>query len=630
MLAPLAVLALLAHAGAVQPAVARAVVPPFLGQAEGSSQAGEAGPSTPRDDVPAPVFVDVIATDSRGRSVDTLTQEDFELREDGTPQSIDAVRFVKKANPSGAVEPGPTIESDSDERAAAAVSNTRLFAFFLDEYHVTAASAARARSALLRFIDENIDPSDLIVVMRPLDSLMTIRMTRDRGRIRQEIEAFEGRQGDHTPKNATEQSYMAGTPERIEQLRAQVATSALNAMAVHLGSLGQQGRKTLVVVTEGLPKLERRRGFESLPTVDGVIRSANRVNVAIYVVDPRQPPIDSAATAGADILQSLAASTSGRYIAHADLQVGMRPIAADSSGYYLLSYRPGRVGDNAFHEVAVGVKKSGIALRLRNGYWAAASEESLRAYLAVPRRSPPLEPPRRISTLIRPWFGVSRGTEGRTRVTFVWEPTSRVPGTRIKSPSASRVLLKAFAADGASLYDGTVLPSGPVRPDSSADARAVFEVPPGTVRLRMSIEDQAAQPIDTDVRDLSVRDLSGPVVLGTAAFMRARTAVDYRALENDPDAAPVASREFSRTERLMIRVPAYAPSGVPLTVSARLLNRGGQAIRDLPVEKGTVVGAPNQIDLLLASLATGQYFVEVIAKSPAGEVKDLIEFRVTS
>jgi VWFA-related protein len=628
MLAPLAILALLTHAGALQPAVARAVLPPFLSQAEGNSQAGEAGPSTSRDDVPAPVFVDVIANDGRGRSVETLTPADFELREDGKPQSIDAVRFVKKGNPSGTAESSPVaIESESDERAAAANPNTRLFAFFLDEYHVSAASAPRVRSALLRFIDENLDPSDLIVVMRPLDSLMTIRMTRDRGRIRQEIEAFEGRQGDHTPKNATEQSYIAGTPERIEQLRAQVATSALNAIAVHLGSLGQQGRKTLVAVTEGLPKLERRRGFESLPTADGVLRSANRVNVAIYVVDPRQPPIDSA---GADILEALAASTGGRFIAHADLQVGMRPIATDSSGYYLLSYRPGRAADNVFHEVAVGVKKPGITLRLRNGYWAAASEENLRAYLAVPRRSPPPEPPRRISTLIRPWFGVSRGTEGRTRVTFVWEPTSRVPGARTKSPSASRVLLKAFAADGTSLYDGTVLPSGPLRPDSAADARAVFDVPPGTVRLRMSIEDQAAQPIDTDVRDLTVRDLSGPVVLGTAAFMRARTALDYRALESDPNAVPVASREFSRTERLMIRVPAYAPSGAPLSVSARLLNRGGQAIRELPVQTAAAVGAPNQIDLLLASLATGQYFVEVIAKSPAGEVKDLIEFRVTS
>src|SRR5262249_49232663 len=193
------------------------------------------------------------------------------------------------------------------------------------------------------------------------------------------------------------------TPERIEQLRAQVATSALNAIAVHLGSLGDPGRKTLVIVTEGLPKLERRRGFEALPTVDVVIRSANRMNVAIYVVDPRQPPLNAAAATGADTLQSLPASTGGQYIANADLQMGMKSIAADSNGYYLLSYRPGRVADNLFHEVDVGVKKPGIALRLRNGYWAAAADEHLRAYLSTPRRSAPPEPPRRISPLIRPW-----------------------------------------------------------------------------------------------------------------------------------------------------------------------------------------------------------------------------------
>src|SRR5262249_34811611 len=124
--------------------------------------------------------------------------------------------------------------------------------------------------------------------------------------------------------------------------------------------------------------------------------------------------------------------------------------------------------------------------------------------------------------------------------------------------------------------------------------------------------------------------LSAPVVLGTAGFMRARTALDYRAIENDPDAVPVASREFSRTERLMIRFPAYAPTGAAISVSARLLNRAGQAIRDLPVQQATAVGASNQIDLLLASLAVGQYFIELVAKSPNGEVKDLIEFRVTS
>ena len=61
-----------------------------------------------------------------------------------------------------------------------------------------------------------------------------------------------------------------------------------------------------------------------------------------------------------------------------------------------------------------------------------------------------------------------------------------------------------------------------------------------------------------------VRDLTAPVVLGTPEVLRARTARDFRALASDPDAVPVAAREFSRTERLMIRVPAYAPSGADL------------------------------------------------------------------
>jgi hypothetical protein len=242
------------------------------------------------------------------------------------------------------------------------------------------------------------------------------------------------------------------------------------------------------------------------------------------------------------------------------------------------------------------------------------------------------DPPRRISSLIKPWFGAARGANGKTRVTFIWEPSSRVPGERIRRPSASRVMLKALAADGTSLFEGPVLAAGPLRPDSAnaGEARAVFDAPPGTVRLRMSIEDQAAQAIDSDVRDLSVRDLNAPVVLGTAAFLRARTAREFREIEEDPDAVPVAAREFSRTERLIIRFPSYAPTGVSLSVSARLLNRVGQALRDLPVQTGTASGEANQIELTLASLAAGQYFVEVTAKSPAGEVKDLIEFRITN
>ena len=67
---------------------------------------------------------------------------------------------------------------DSAEEAAR--DGTRLFALLLDEYHVSAgASTGRVREALTRFVDRELGARDLVAVLKPLDSLLTIRVTRD-------------------------------------------------------------------------------------------------------------------------------------------------------------------------------------------------------------------------------------------------------------------------------------------------------------------------------------------------------------------------------------------------------------------------------------------------------------------
>jgi hypothetical protein len=154
-------------------------------------------------DAPTPrtVRVDVIATDSRGHTIATLTSSDFELSEDGMPQVIDEARFVKIDRLTSA-KPATPIQSDTDERTESARSDTRLFAVYLDEYHVHATNSERVRTALSTFFDETLNPQDLVVVMRPLDSLFSIRVTRDREAVRQSIASFEGRLGDYTPRNA--------------------------------------------------------------------------------------------------------------------------------------------------------------------------------------------------------------------------------------------------------------------------------------------------------------------------------------------------------------------------------------------------------------------------------------------
>ena len=585
------------------------------------------------------VRADVIVSDARGRPVENLTPADFAIAENGAPQTVDTVRFVKigrGTQPDAGTAP---IRSAFDEQEQAGRDGTRLVAILLDEYHVSAASTGRVRDALTRFVDQDLGPRDLVAVLKPLDSLLTIRMTRDRDQIRHVIDTFQGRLGEYEARSAFEQNFIAGAPARIEQVRTQVATSALNALVVHLGRLAD-GRKSVVLVSDGLMRGVRRRGGESLPTIDAVIRSANRYNVSIYPITPDGTPDSAEPAPEAETLRALADGTDGHaLIAGGDPNDDLQQIVDDASAYYLLTYRSTHVDDGKFREVQIHVKRPNVSVRARKGYWALWPDEAFVAELLArgdepaPSKLPPaFDVPRRTSPLIHPWFGTSRGADGKIRVTFVWEPVGRVPGDRSRVGPPARVELKALGPDGALVFDGTVMPATGSELQSRADpaaARAIFDVAPGRVRLVMAIEDAGAQPIDSDAREITIRDLQGPVALGTAEVLRIRTARDFRAVDADPDAVPVASREFSRTERLLIRFPAYAPGESP-RASARLLGRSGAALRDLPVAAPKTGGGLFQIDLPLAGFAPGEYSIEISVSSPAGEAKDLVGFRVTS
>jgi VWFA-related protein len=575
------------------------------------------------------VTIDVTATDARSRRVDDLKTSDFELREGDALIPIESVRLVRAGAPPGT--DAVAILNNADERQAASTGETRLFAIFLDTYHVSAgANAERVRSALLRFLDREVAPQDLVVVMKPLDSLFEIRLTRDRDAARRAVEAFEGRQGEYEPRNAYERDYIAGTPARIEAARNQVVLSAINALAIHLGSLTNDRRKTLIVATEGIGRPERRRGQEMMPTVETIVRSASRAMVAVYPFDPAAA--DNTAGAGDEILRKLADETDGRAIG-ADGDAGLRRAAADAAAYYLVSFRSAHPDDGSFRALSVTVKRAGVQARTRRGYWAASPDEALRTALLAkanePKRVMPIEPPLHVSPLIRPWFGVSRGDGGTSRVIFVWEPAARVPGDRVRR-SATRLVLTARTSDGRVLFDGPVSPTGPATIDDpgATPSRAVFDMAPGRLRIRMAIQDAASTLLDQDVRELSVRDLRGDVAIGTPEVLRARNAREFRTLDAQA-AVPVASREFSRTERLLIRFQAYGPEGAAPVVTARLLGRSGHEMRELPVAPAATPG-DNAIDLPLAGLAAGEYTIEVSATSGSGGAKDRVGFRVTS
>jgi VWFA-related protein len=616
---------LLVAAGMAQPAPSSASSPDPQSNPHSDPQ------SNPQSAIPSPqsvlgrlVTVDVNVTDARGRTVTDLKPSDFELREGTALLPLESVRLVRVP---AARQPQPPalIQSAVEERLAAGQEEARLFAIFLDEYHVASgAETDRVREALTRFVDRDVSPSDLIVVMKPLDSLFAIRLTRDHDAVRRSIESFEGRKGDYEPRNAYERDYIAGEPARIDLTRSQVALSAINALAVHLGSLTDR-RKTLIVATDTVGRADGRRGQEYLPTLDTIIRSANRFNVSVYPFDPR----DAADSPSSD-LRRLADETDGGEIA-ADAEPGLRRISADSSAYYLLSFRTSHPDDGRFRELQARVKRPGLVVRARKGYWTASPDEALRSAILARANAPkvvvPLEPAPHASPLIRPWFGIARGEHGKTQVTFVWEPAAHVPGDRVRH-SVSRIEFQAKSSDGTVLYEGPVAPTGPAVIDEPAatPARVVFDAPPGRLRVRMSILDAASTVLDQDVREMSIRDLKDGVAIGTPQIMRARTLRDFRAL-GDTAAVPVSSREFSRAERLLIRFRAYGPDGGSPTVSATLLDRVGHTIRALDVTPAAETG-DYTIDLPLAGFAPGDYAIEV-KSAGARDATDRTAFRVT-
>ena len=126
-------------------------------------------------------------------------------------------------------------------------------------------------------------------------------------------------------------------------------------------------------------------------------------------------------------------------------------------------------------------------------------------------------------------------------------------------------------------------------------------------------------------------DLTAPqAAISTPRVFRARTVREFQTLAADAAAAPIASREFSRTERLLIRFDAYAAGTEQVQPTAVLLNRAGQKMSDVPVDAPRRPAARIRSILSLASIPAGEYLVEITVKSTSGEAKELVPFRVGS
>jgi VWFA-related protein len=639
------------------------------------------------------VRVDVIVADKQGNPVGDLRQQDFDVTEDGKPQTIQTFKLIniRESATATAAEPPRQIRSVIDEESEAAKEDVRLFAVFLDDYHVRKENSMRAREPIARFIEDQLLATDMAGIMYPLTPLDDVLLTRNRANLASAIRSFIGRKYDYTARNLIEERYVnyVSTME-AERIRNQVTLSALKGLIVHLGGL-REGRKSIVLVSEGytnsmpaqaqdpiagqpgsggyappdpvggLSPMQQSQQFfaktDMLSDLRLVYEMANRYNTTIYTVDPRglanfefdlsrgnvSPAGDSAVLGDTqDTMRILASETDGRAIVNQnDLDAGLRQITRDSSAYYLIGYSSTQNAiDGKFHQISVKVKRPNVQVRARKGYLALSAVEAERV-LAPPKPGPPKAISDALGTLvvgvrrslIRSWIGMSPGSNGKTKLSFVWEPMPPPPGVRTETPA--RVSLVAGSANSDLYFRGKVPATVPTAPGCCAAAvsaaaplsRVEFEVPPGPLDLDIAIEDSTAQVLDRETRKLVVPSLGLGLTMSTPQVFRAGTVREWQTLASDANAMPLPEREFRRTDHLLIRVGAQSAGGNP-TVTARLLNRDGGEMTTLAAAPAAAAGLVN-IDAPLANLSPGEFLIEINATDGADKTSTLIAIRIT-
>jgi hypothetical protein len=271
------------------------------------------------------------------------------------------------------------------------------------------------------------------------------------------------------------------------------------------------------------------------------------------------------------------------------------------------------------------VKRAGAQVHARTGYVAPMSA-AMRAAMA-PKPSAPLRVLRR-SQLIQTWAGIVPAADGRMQVTLTWEPARARAGLPSR-PAPDRIVLTASASGGAILFDGPIGPAGEPGTGTLPD-RARFEAPPGPVTIDMKLLDARGVVIDTDARDIAAAERKkDSATIYPPEVVRTRSAREFRAAVAD-EIAPTATRDFWRTDRLLLRVSVQDAAGQPASAAATLMNRWRQPMRNVPPLRTDHVAAGTTLfDVPLASLAPGEYTIRLTAPSASGTAAvEHVTFRV--
>jgi VWFA-related protein len=528
------------------------------------------------------VEVDALVTDAQGRSVRSLTRDDFQVFEDGKRQNITSFTLVDipVERPDRPLFQPNALEPDvaSNERPF----DGRVYVMILDDLHMAALRSQLAKNAARQFIQRNLGANDLMAIVTTGGrSDQSLEFTNNRRLLLAAVDKLMGQKLTSATINRSAEYYRTrdlglptsniGDPQDLERAHnARNTLTTVKAVAEWFG--GVRGRrKSILFVSEGIDYdvTDLIRNFDSTPSSASTIlddtreaiAAATRNNVSIYAIDPRGltsladetigvsslPDFDDPSIGignsslnnelrlSQDSLRTLADETGGFAAVNTNqFANAFERIVNDNSAYYVLAYYPpSNKRDGKFHKIEVRVARPGLTVRSRKGYQAPRGKAPVAASVTPGKVSTEvteaLNSPIPVSGLgMRIFAAPFKGTAPNASVLLGVE----LVGRDLALVQDGKVEISYFAFDTAGKVKAGSTDSltTNLRPETKTRVQQTgfrmlnrLQLPPGRYHIRVASHDSAGGRLGSVAYDLEVPDFAKQAFTMSGVIMTSMT-----------------------------------------------------------------------------------------------------------
>jgi VWFA-related protein len=568
------------------------------------------------------VELDAVVTDAQGRFVGDLTKEDFQVLEEGTPQSI--IAFSRVELPVERPDP-PLFKRtvvEPDVRSNREAFNGRVFLMVLDDLQTDPRHGLRVQAAARQFIRRYVGANDMVaVVTTGGNASASQEFTSSQSRLIAAVNKFMGRR----PPRESALMSGRGTPgdrgtgpgDMESGFRARNTYATLRNVAEYFAAVRGR-RKAILWFGQGVdydisnPFVARDADIVR-QTMQEVIQTANRANVSFYGIDARglgagldeaieisgipdetndSTAIQNEVRRGQDSLRSISSETGGFPIVNEnDLNAAFERIVRENSSYYVLGYYASNdKRDGKFRNVQVRVTRPGVTVRARKGYNAPkGSRPSPAASTRIEAQMPPEIRDALASPIPSRGLGVSMfaapfvGSAPKASVALVVEIDPEKLTFVQKGDLFNEDLeIHVLAIDGAGKVQGGGRDVAPLRLHAATHDLVLkngirvtrrLELPPGRYQIHVGVRETNGGAIGTIRQDLDLPDFSkaplqmSGIALTSPSATRMLTANPDPGLKDVLPSPPTALREFPRTDTLSLFAEVYDNQTVPHRVA---------------------------------------------------------------